>query len=108
MMMMRCMSPAVLAGASRSPAASASWYFRAWARKPILTSGCSSFWKPAVRVQISSQTAGTAVAQAKRSRFILNRTTVPRIRATAASIWLAMPNSGHRLLMPPRGSTTPV
>ena len=48
-----------------------------------------------------------AVTHAKRSRFILNSTTVHSVSAIAASIWLAVPNSGHSVRMPPSGSITP-
>ena len=55
----------------------------------------------------TSHTVGTIVTQAKRSRFILNSTTVHRMSAIAASIWFAVPNSGHSVQMPPSGSITP-
>src|SRR5215813_1661568 len=58
-----------------------------------------------VVVQITSHAAGAIVTHANRSRFILNRTTVHTVRA--ASIWLAVPNSGHSVQMPPNGSITP-
>ena len=58
-------------------------------------------------VVTNSQLAGRMVTQAKRPFFILKSTTVPRINAIAASIWLPMPNSGHSELMPPSGSVTP-
>src|SRR5262250_1566987 len=38
---------------------------------------------------------------------ILMKMVVATTRATAASSWMAMPNSGHSELMPPSGSTTP-
>ena len=70
--------------------------------------GSKSFCQPAVSVQTSSQAVGQrASPRRKRSRFILNSTTVQSSSAIAASIWLAMPNSGHSVLMPPSGSTTP-
>lgn len=34
--------------------------------------------------------------------------TVTTVKATAAISWLAMPNSGYRVWMPPRGSVTPI
>jgi hypothetical protein len=37
----------------------------------------------------------------------LNNTTVHSTSAIAASIWLALPNSGHMVQMPPSGSITP-
>ena len=33
---------------------------------------------------------------------------VPTLKAIAASIWLAIPNNGHRILTPPLGSITPM
>ncbi|MNN92213.1 hypothetical protein D3C81_2104600 [compost metagenome] len=50
---------------------------------------------------------GIIVTHTYFSFFILKRITVPKINAIAASIWLPTPNSGHKLLMPPSGSTTP-
>ena len=35
-------------------------------------------------------------------------TTVTTVSAIAASSWLAMPNSGNSVLMPPSGSVTPI
>ena len=64
-------------------------------------------WGTAVSVQASSHSVGSAVTHAYWPRFILNSTQVPSISAIPASIWLAMPNSGHKVLMPPSGSTTP-
>ena len=69
--------------------------------------GLASFSIPAVTVQMMSHAVGTSVTQANRSRFILNRTTVHRISAIAASIWFEVPNSGHSVQMPPNGSITP-
>ena len=54
--------------------------------KPTAGFGLNTFSKPAVTVQTTSQTAGTMVTQANRSRFILNSTTVHRVSAIAASI----------------------
>ena len=57
----RAISVAFLAGAITLPAARASPNTWAWARKPMLGLGWNSFSIPAVRVQTSSQTAGTIV-----------------------------------------------
>ncbi|MNL68434.1 hypothetical protein D3C87_1931530 [compost metagenome] len=90
------------------PAAIFALYWLAINRKP---SSCglvlNSFRPSAQVVQSSSHIAGTTVTQMYLVRFIFTRTTVPSTRATAASIWLEMPNSGHRLFTPPSGSTTP-
>ena len=74
---------------------------------PTFGSGLSTFSSPAVIVQTTSHVAGTIVTHANRSRFILNRTTVHTVNAIAASIWLAVPNSGHSVQIPPNGSITP-
>ena len=58
------MSAMLLAGASTWPCARASPYLRACDRKPTAGSGESSFWKPAVRVQMHSHTAGRMVTNA--------------------------------------------
>ncbi len=93
---------------SPPPAAIFSLYWLAIKKKP---SSCglvlNSFSPSAQVVQSSSHRAGTTVTQIYLVRFIFTSTTVPSTRATAASIWLEIPNSGHRLLTPPSGSTTP-
>jgi hypothetical protein len=61
----------------------------------------------AVRVTAASQASGTAVTKAHLARPDLIRMVVATVRATAASSWLAIPNSGNSWLMPPRGSVTP-
>src|SRR3954467_385558 len=96
-----------LAGASTWLFATASVYLLACARNPIRGFESKIFCQAAVSVHTSTQQAGTRVTQAKPSRFILNSTLVHRIKATPASIWLEMPNNGHKVLMPPKGSTTP-
>ncbi|MCY1302509.1 hypothetical protein D9M70_521680 [compost metagenome] len=58
-----CIWSMSLAGARTWPAASASLYFLARARKPTAGFGSSSLIRPAVVVQISSQVAGTRVTQ---------------------------------------------
>src|SRR6478735_4771423 len=75
---------------------------------PTFGSGLNTFSSPAVVVHTTSQVAGAIVTNAKRSRFILNSTTVHTVSAIAASIWLAVPNNGQRVQMPPNGSITPV
>src|SRR4029450_12204429 len=85
----------------------ASPYLSAWLMNPTFGSGLNTFSNPAVVVHATSQVAGAAVTSAKRSRFILNSTTVHSVSAIAASIWLAVPNSGHSVQMPPNGSITP-
>ena len=87
---------------------SAAWNLSASARKPIFGLVSKTFSQPAVSVQMSSQVAGRIVTQAYLCRFILNRTTVHSMSATPASIWLEMPNSGHRMFTPPFGSITPI
>ena len=74
---------------------------------PTFGSGLNTFSNPAVVVHTTSQVAGAIVTSAKRSRFILNNTTVHTVNAIAASIWLAVPNSGHSVQIPPNGSITP-
>ena len=79
-------------------------------------SGCQIFCTPAVTVTASSHVSGTSVNRdstgflfrfgPKRCHFS-GMIVVPRQRPIAASIWLAMPNSGQSDLMPPRGSRTP-
>src|SRR5215469_17154579 len=105
--MMRLISASDLAGARTCSDASAWLNFSAWLRNPTLVLGLNTFWNPAVTVQTTSQTVGTTVTQAQRSRFILYSTTVQSVSAIAASIWLVAPNSGHIVQMPPYGSLTP-
>jgi hypothetical protein len=69
--------------------------------------GLKTFSSPAVVVHITSQVAGAIVTSVKRSYLILNSTTVHTVSAIAASIWLAVPNSGHSVQIPPNGSITP-
>src|SRR6516164_10608125 len=104
---MRVISVIVLAGANSWPAAIAFPYLSAWLMNPTLGSELNTFSSPAVVVHTTSHVAGTSVTSAKRSRFILNRTTVHTVSAIAASIWLAVPNSGHNVQIPPNGSITP-
>src|SRR6266403_3205158 len=78
----------------------------AWARNPSRGSAENTFCQPAVIVTITSQASGAAVTQANRARSILMRIVVPTHNATAASSWFEIPNSGHRELIPPSGSTT--
>src|SRR5262245_40410972 len=73
--------------------------------KHTFGSGLNTFSNPDVVVLASSQDA--SVTSAKRSRFIVNSTTVHSVNAIAASIWLAVPNRGHSVQMPPNGSITP-
>src|SRR5207245_7101624 len=75
--------------------------------KPTFGFALNTFSNPAVVVHTTSQVAGAIVTSAKRSRFILNNTTVHTVNAIAASIWLAVPNSGHSVQIPPNGSITP-
>ena len=89
------------------PASIASWYLSRWAKKPIFGSCEKIFCQLAVRVTAASQASGMPVTQAQRSLPALISSVVADGRATAASSWLAMPNSGHSWLMPPSGSVTP-
>ncbi len=59
-------------------------------------------------VTATSQASGRAVTHTKRARPDFTSTVVATHSAIAASIWFAMPNSGHRLLMPPSGSIVPI
>ncbi|MNL84843.1 hypothetical protein D3C87_2129470 [compost metagenome] len=54
----------LLAGATTSPLAIASWYLCAWARKPTDGLLWKILMKPAAVVQISSHTVGSMVTQA--------------------------------------------
>ena len=65
------------------------------------------FCQPAVSVHPAAKPPVRWSPMRSGARFILNSTTVHRINAMPASIWLEMPNSGHSVLMPPSGSTTP-
>src|SRR5215467_1908801 len=103
----RVISATDFAGASSWPAAIASPYLSAWLMKPTFGSGLNTFSNPAVVVHATSQVAGAIVTSAKRSCFILNSTTVHSVSAIAASIWLAVPNRGHSVQIPPKGSITP-
>jgi hypothetical protein len=76
-------------------------------RNPMRGFGSKIFCQAAVSVHTNTQQAGTSVTQAKLSRFILKSTLVHRIKATPANIWLDMPNNGHKVFIPPNGSTTP-
>src|SRR6476620_3667835 len=76
--------------------------------KPTFGFALNTFSNPAVVVHATSQVAGAIVTSAKRSRFILNSTTVHSVSAIAASIWLAVPNKGHSVQIPPNGSITPL
>ncbi|MNP45024.1 hypothetical protein D3C76_1389150 [compost metagenome] len=58
-----CICSMLLAGARIWPAARASLYLRARARKPIAGLASNSLIRPAVVVQISSQLAGSSVTQ---------------------------------------------
>src|SRR6266511_3009578 len=89
------------------PTSRASWYLARWAKKPIRGSLEKILYQLAVRVTATSQASGTAVTQAQRSQPDLIRMVVATVRATAASSWLAIPNSGNSWLMPPSGSVTP-
>ena len=58
-------------------------------------------------VIVTSQTIGRSVTQIHFSLPIFIRIVVATTRATAASNWFEIPNSGQSELMPPNGSTTP-
>jgi hypothetical protein len=90
-----------------SPASRACWYLSRWAKNPISGSLEKILYQLALRVTATSQASGTAVTQAQRSRPDLIRMVVATVRATAASSWLAIPNSGNSWLIPPSGSVTP-
>ena len=100
-------SPSDLAGGMTLPASRACWYLSRWAKNPISGSLEKILYQLAVRVTATSQASGTAVTQAQRTRPDLIRMVVATVRATAASSWLAIPNSGKSWLMPPSGSVTP-
>src|ERR1041385_1751129 len=85
-------------------AAARAW---AWARNPIFGSGSRILCHEAVKVTATSQTSGATVIAAYLARCILIMIVVATERATVASNWLAMPKSGHKELIPPRGSFTP-
>ena len=78
-------------------------------------SGCAIFCIPAVKVTITSHNNGISVINTTTGfgcllpsrSCIFSRIVVARQSAMAASIWLAMPNSGQSELMPPSGSRTP-
>src|SRR6266478_1912713 len=106
--MTRSISAKFLAGASTWPDATAWPNFSAWLTNPTAVSVLNTFSRPAVTVHTTNHAVGTMVTQAYRVRFILNSTTVHSVSAMAASIWLAVPNSGHMVQMPPSGSITPV
>ena len=57
---------------------------------------------------IRSHNSGMPGIQAHFSRPFLITTTVTTVSAIAASSWLAMPNSGNSVLIPPSGSVTPI
>src|SRR5262249_20196101 len=104
---MRAISATDFAGANSWPAAIASPYLSAWLMNPTFGFGLNTFSNPAVVVHTTSQVAGAMVTRAKRSRFILNSTTVHSVSAIAASIWVAVPNRGHSVQIPPNGAITP-
>src|SRR5687768_5616563 len=78
------------------------------AKKPMRGSSLVIFWKAAVVVTVTSHASGRPGTQAWRSRPDLTKIAVTTASAMAASIWFAIPNSGHRMLMPPFGSSTPM
>ena len=55
-----------------------------------------------------SHSSGMPGIQAHFSKPFLMTTTVTTVSAIAASSWLAMPNSGNSVLIPPSGSVTPI
>ena len=59
-------------------------------------------------VTTAVNTSGTAITSSDQRRPLRAKTTRQIARAIAASSWLAMPNSGNRVLMPPSGSSTPM
>src|SRR6516162_3102849 len=65
------------------------------------------FWALAVIVIETSQPNGKSVTQAKRLLPILITIVVHTQSAMVAKSWFEIPNRGHRLLMPPSGSSTP-
>jgi len=93
-------------GASVPAASFAAMSFAA-AKKPSLMSSLKIFCQAAVVVTIVIHASGTAVTHTYLSFALLIRMPVATDSAMAASIWFAMPNRGHRMLMPPFGSTTP-
>ena len=77
-------------------------------KKPTRGSDENTFWNDAVNVTVASQASGMAVIHAQRILPCLISSVVASDSATAASSWLAMPNSGNSWLMPPSGFVTPV
>jgi hypothetical protein len=73
-----------------------------------LGSSENTFCQLAVSVTVASQARGTRVTQAHLSLPLLIRIVVATVRATAASSWFAIPNSGKSWLIPPSGSVAPV
>lgn len=55
-----------------------------------------------------SHSSGMPGTHAHCTRPFFSTTTVTTVSAIAASSWLAMPNSGKSVLMPPSGSVTPI
>src|ERR1700757_847164 len=96
-MTIRVISATDFAGANSWPAAIASPYLSAWLMNPTFGSGLNAFSNPATVVHTTSQVAGAMVTS----------TTVHNVSAIAASIWLAVPNRGHSVQIPPNGSITP-
>src|SRR5580704_11987816 len=79
----------------------------ACARNPTLGSASNILCHDAVNVTETSHASGTSVTAAYFARCILIMIVVATHRATIASSWLAIPNSGHNELIPPSGSFTP-
>src|SRR5664280_999690 len=76
-------------------------------KKPIFGLELKIFCQAAVNVTLATQASGTRVAKQLRNLPILRSTVVAKHKAITESSWFAMPNRGHRLLMPPSGSMTP-
>ena len=103
-----CMSSRFFAGASTWPSSRAFAYRSRWAKKPSRGSAEKTFCQLAVSVTTASQASGMPVTQAHFALPDLISSVVQTVSATAASSWLAMPNSGKSWLMPPSGFVTPV
>jgi hypothetical protein len=102
-----CMSSIDFAGASTSPWSIASENRSRCEKKPIFGSSENTFCQLAVSVTVASQASGTSVIHTHLSFPDLMSSVVATVSATAASSWLAMPNSGNSWLIPPSGFVTP-
>src|SRR6266702_157220 len=105
---MSCGATAALS-ADSAPAASFAAMSSAPAKNPNFGSTLITFCHAATVVTVASHASGAPVTQAYAFLFaVLMMMAVDTDNAIAASIWLEIPNSGHRMLIPPLGSITPM